>query len=96
MIQKGGFNNYRSDASFSEIGSTHIENLIRSEHGLPLKTHYFKIKGTRLGDEDQILNINNRTRRFIDINGKIHYKPLKKISSHSNINHNMQLHKNRI
>ena len=77
-LRKGGLNGHGKDVSVSELYTTHIENVIRKEQGLPLRSHYFMVtSGVRVGDDDQIID-RNGTSRFVDINGKIYDKRLPK------------------
>ena len=58
----------------AEIYTTHIENKIRAEQGLPLRTHYtYDDDGRKYG---QIINNDNKTSRYVDALGNINYTPL--------------------
>ena len=59
----------------SEIFATHIENKIRAEHTLPLRTYYSVEEGIYKG---RIINRKNGTSLFYDSKEKTTYKKLKK------------------
>ena len=61
----------------SEIYTTHYENKIRSEMGLPLRTHYFKDEdGNGVGNP--IIQPETRASIYYDASGHTNYKRLKK------------------
>lgn len=63
--------------SISEIYTTHYENKIRSEMGLPLRTHYFKDEyGNGVGNP--IIRPKTRASIYYDASGHTNYKRLKK------------------
>ena len=63
--------------SISEIYTTHYENKIRSEMGLPLRTHYFKDEyGNGVGNP--IIRPKTRASIYYDASGHTNYKQLKK------------------
>ena len=63
--------------SISEIYTTHYENKIRSEMGLPLRTHYFKDEyGNGVGNP--IIRPKTRASIYYDASGHTDYKRLKK------------------
>lgn len=57
-----------------EIYTTHMENLLRADMGLPLRTHYGlrKIGNDYVGVEP-IIYPGIKTSRYVDVTGKIHY-----------------------
>ena len=59
----------------SEIFATHIENKIRAEQSLPLRTYYSVEEGIYKG---RIINKKNGTSLFYDSKEKTTYKKLKK------------------
>ena len=76
-LAKGGLNGLGKDVSVSELYATHIENVVRGEHGFPLRSHYFIVSGARVGSDDQIIN-RDGTSRFVDSNGNIYANGLPK------------------
>jgi len=64
----------------SEIDATHIENLLRAEHRLPLRTYYIKtLPNTyRWDHRDKLIDPKTGTSKFVDSFGNINHKPLKK------------------
>ena len=62
-------------AVYAEIFVTHIENKIRAEHTLPLRTYYSVEEGIYKG---RIINRKNGTSLFYDSKEKTTYKKLKK------------------
>ena len=65
--------------NISEIYTTHIENQIRAEHNLPLRTFYKKIDGVRWDYRDRLINADG-TSRFVNSKGVVFYSPLNKKS----------------
>jgi len=65
--------------NISEIYTTHIENQIRAEHNLPLRTFYKKINGVRWDYRDRLINADG-TSRFVNSKGVVFYSPLNKKS----------------
>ncbi|MBD5233464.1 MAG: hypothetical protein HDS65_04710, partial [Bacteroidales bacterium] len=62
--------------NIEEVYTTHIENLIRAEHGLNLRTHYV---GASFGaSQGQI--VQGKRALYVDINGYINYKNLRIIN----------------
>lgn len=76
-LAKGGLNGLGKDVSVSELYATHIENVVRGEHGFPLRSHYFIVNGVRVGSDDQLIN-RDGTSRFVDSNGNIYANGLPK------------------
>ena len=62
-------------AMCAEIFATHIENKIRAEQSLPLRTYYSVEEGIYKG---RIINKKNGTSLFYDSKEKTNYKKLKK------------------
>lgn len=61
----------------SEIYTTHLENRLRAENGLPLRTHY-SINKSGYGYGPRIIDPSTRASRYYDSHGVTNYKPLKR------------------
>ena len=60
----------------SELYTTHIENLIRNQFNLPMRTYYSKDE-YGYGHKGKLIDVKSRTSLHIDINGRIHVKTIK-------------------
>lgn len=61
----------------SDKVATHIENRLRAENNLSLRTHYgfYPSSGENIGE---ILNLKTRSSIYFNENGTTNFKPLKK------------------
>lgn len=74
--QKDGNGVVVNTVTNSDIVATHYENLIRAEHGLPLRVNY-EVGGNQSSDGRIITNSTNSS-RYYDQAGNTNYKPLQK------------------
>ena len=76
-IQKGTYEGLKQDIPFSELFSTYMENLIRKEHGLPLRTGYLFNETLNIYVGPSIVDSKRRS-IFFNKEGQTNYKPVKK------------------
>lgn len=62
----------------TEVHATHWENLLRSEHNKPLRTHYMKVDNSETSRLLKILDEKPRSSIYFDNSGKTRYKKLRK------------------